>query len=358
MKSTGTIAVAMSGGVDSSVTAWRLKEQGFDVVGVSFDVFGPGTIQGAGKAGDVRKRDVEAVCSHLGIDVHFLSFGALFESRVVKPFVEAYSSGATPNPCILCNQTVKFGALMDFALEKGFAGVATGHHARIDFKDGRYRLLPGHDKGKDQSYFLYPLTQETMALAQFPIGDLTKDEVRVLAAKAGLPVAEKRDSQEICFVPNDDYVGFLEGCGGVSTLPGKIVMADGTVLGEHNGLHRYTIGQRKGLGVAWRHPLYVVDKRQEVGELVVGDHEDLACQVVEAVRPVWTRGSAARQGEMLEARIRYRSPARPAVVEEVEEGWVKVRFVEPVFGVATGQSLVLSDGEEVVGGAWITAAHR
>jgi len=349
------VAIAMSGGVDSSVAAALLKEEGHDLLGVTFRLFGC-EIASPDNSGCCSQQDVVdamRVANALGIEHMVADFSPQFAEHIIGPFIDGYRKGETPNPCIPCNEHIKFDALLQFAGARGLDRVATGHHAGIRRQEERWSLVKGTDPAKDQSYFLFPLTQQTMPSVLFPIGSITKGEVRRKAAALGLPVAAKRESQDICFAAGQFYTSFLEGYGGVPPAPGEIVLEDGAVLGGHQGLHRYTIGQRKGLDVAYHHALYVVEKRVASNELVVGPREALARTVVTARDPVWTSGKAPRTGDTVWAKIRYRSPEQAAVVEEVSPAGFRLAFVEPVYGVAPGQAVVLYRRDEVVGGGWI-----
>jgi len=347
----------MSGGVDSSVAAALLQEEGLDVLGVTFRLFGC-EIASPDNRGCCSQQDVAdamRVANALGIEHEVVDFSPQFAEHIIGPFIEGYRRGETPNPCIPCNEHIKFDALVEWARARGVDMVATGHHAEIKQVDGRWALAKGTDPAKDQSYFLFPLTQRTLPMVLFPVGRLTKPQVRDKAAQLGLPVAQKRESQDICFAAGQFYTTFLEGYGGVAPSPGKIILEDGSLLGEHRGLHRYTIGQRKGLEVAYRHALYVVEKRVDENELVVGPKEALACTIVTARDPIWTCGEAPRAGETVLARIRYRSPEQPAVVDEVSPSGIRITFVDPVYGVAPGQAVVLYGEDEVIGGGWIVS---
>lgn len=349
------IAVAMSGGVDSSVAAALLKSEGFEVLGVTFRLLActADTLPDGTCCSRRDMQDALAVAARLGIKHVVADFTEAFQRLVIEPFVSQYATGATPNPCILCNQHIKFDALLQFVSQYGISQVATGHYARILEKDGRLSLVEGVDQGKDQTYFLFPLTQAVMERVSFPLGRLTKAQVRTIADKHNLPVADKTESQEICFTAGGTYVDFLEEKGGMSSPPGNIVLDDGTVVGRHRGLHAYTVGQRKGLGVPFSHPLFVVSKQMDSNLLVVGPKEALACNGLEAVAPVWTRGFAPREGEQLTVKIRYRSHGVPATLTSISPDGFSVRFNAPVYGVAVGQAAVCYDRDEVAGGGWI-----
>lgn len=357
MLEASSVAIAMSGGVDSSVAAALLQEEGLGVVGVTFRLFGC-EIASPDNRGCCSQQDVAdamRVANALGIEHEVVDFSDQFARHIIGPFIEGYRRGETPNPCIPCNEHIKFDALVHWARSRGVDAVATGHHAKIKGQDGRWSLVKGADPAKDQSYFLFPLTQQTMPAVRLPVGRLTKPQVRDKAAELGLSVAEKRESQDICFAAGQFYTTFLEGYGGVAPKTGKIVLEDGSSLGGHQGLHRYTIGQRKGLEIAYRHPLYVVEKRVKTNELVVGPKAALARTVVTARDPIWTCGEAPGAGETVLARIRYRSPEQTAVVDEVSPSGFSISFVEPVYGVAPGQAVVLYRQDEVIGGGWIVS---
>ncbi len=351
------VAVAMSGGVDSSVAAALLKEQGHDVIGVTFRLFGCDIARGAAESSACCSQedvaDAMRVSLALGIPHEVVDFSEAFAARVIGPFVADYVRGRTPNPCILCNGHIKFGSFLHCARERGWDAVATGHHAAIVHQDGRWQLRKGADAHKDQSYFLFPLHQETLPRVLFPVGEHTKPRVRELAARYGLPEAQKSESQEICFAAGGDYADFLERHAGVTPEPGPIVLLDGSEVGRHEGLHRYTVGQRRGLGVAAPNPLYVVAKEVAGRRLVVGPKEALACGALVARGAVWTAGARPRPGDRLDARIRYRSAPTPAEVTAVDPDGFAIRFEQPVNGVAPGQAAVLYQGDEVVAGAWI-----
>ena len=353
------IAVAMSGGVDSSVAALVLQRQGLDVQGVTFRLFPCDWAAGNDATGSCcSTRDVNdavRVADRLAIPHSILDLSDIFVSRVVQPFCSSYKAGETPNPCILCNQHVKFDAFLAWALEHGFDAIATGHHARIESRGNRLALLPGADIAKDQTYFLFAMSQQTLARVLFPVGIMAKQEVRERAAAAGLQVAEKKESQEICFAAGGSYADFLERHGGLRVSPGPIVLADGSVVGEHQGLHRYTIGQRKGLGVAAAEPLYVLRRDSSRNQLVVGPREALLEHCLTAHSPIWTRGQPPAPGTTVKARIRYRSDAVPARITACSKAGFSLSFEAPVAGIAPGQAVVLYDRLEVMGGGWIQA---
>lgn len=347
------ILVAMSGGVDSSMAASLLLEQGAEVEGVTFSVFGPDVLQGDLNSGAFDA--AQQMADFFGIPLRRIHLAQLFERTVVRPFVDAYARGMTPNPCIDCNRTIKFGALVQMAKAEGFDAVATGHYARVEKTEGRYRLKKGLDPRKDQSYFLYPIAHQDLSKVCFPLGSLTKPEIRSLAEERSLPVAHRQESQEICFVPGS-YVEFLEGSAGIVPTAGPIVLPDGRIIGQHDGLHRYTIGQRRGLGIGWTQVLYVLERRTATNELVVGPQEALTCNWVRASRANWTSGRRPETGEVVQARIRYNSPAVTATVAHSGAEEFCVSLQSPVQGIASGQAAVLYQGDEVLGGGVIEEA--
>jgi len=357
-KSTGNkrVVIAMSGGVDSSVSAALLKEQGYDVVGVSLQLYDPipreagCRIKTCCSLDDVL--DAGRVAKKLGIPFEVIDMRAEFKHLVVDYFIAEYAAGRTPNPCIRCNDLIKFDLLLQKAQEMGAELLATGHYARtVEDDQGRKWLLTGLDPAKDQSYFLFTLTQEQLRRIVFPVGRLEKSHVRRLAAEYHLPVAQKHESQEICFIPDNDYVRFLE-THGVTSSPGEIVTAEGSVVGRHLGLHRHTIGQRKRLGIAWSHPLHVVSLDTERNRVVVGGRDELSCQSLTAGRATWSSPPAT--GEFRAAcRIRYRHQPAPCSVTLLSDNRFEVQFDAPQTSVTPGQAAVLYDGERVLGGGWI-----
>ena len=350
------VVVAMSGGVDSSVSAALLKEQGYEVTGVSLQLYDPVPrepgcrIKTCCSLDDVM--DAARVAKKLGIPFEVIDMRAEFKELVIEYFIAEYAAGRTPNTCIRCNDLIKFDLLLKKAKEMGADLLATGHYARIaEDGDGRKWLLAGLDPAKDQSYFLFTLTQEQLQQVVFPVGMLEKSEVRKLAAEFKLPVAQKHESQEICFIPDNDYVSFLENHG-VTQKPGDIVTSDGTVVGRHSGVHRYTVGQRKGLGVAWRHPLHVRAIDTDMNRIVVGDREELETSSLTAARATWNTAPTTA-GFRATCRIRYRHQPAPCGVVMLPENRFEVHFDLPQTSVTPGQAAVLYDGERILGGGWI-----
>ncbi|WP_223924026.1 tRNA 2-thiouridine(34) synthase MnmA [Geobacter sp. AOG2] len=343
------IAVAMSGGVDSSVTAALLKSQGHEVIGITMQLFAPRSA-GSGSAA----HDAATVAKHLGIPHHVIDLVANFHELIIKDFIDEYRCGCTPNPCVRCNRYVKFGLLLDQARELGADMLATGHYVRKTVDGaGVCHLRQARCIGKDQSYFLCMLSQEQLARVIFPLGEMeNKEEVRRLARGFHLPVAEKGDSQEVCFIPNDDYVLFLEGGGVLKGIPGDIIHVDGRVIGHHRGTHRYTIGQRKGLGIAWSKPLYVTAIDSEHNLVVVGEEQYLAVDGLLAAEIGWIVPPDAEEFEAT-CKIRYRHQPVQCHVKLLPEGGCAVRFDEPQKAVTPGQSVVFYRDDEVLGGGKI-----
>jgi len=350
------VVVAMSGGVDSSVSAALLKAQGYDVRGISLQLYDPVPKEPGCQSktccslDDVL--DAGRVARKLDIPFEVLDMRTEFKNLVIDYFIAEYATGRTPNPCIRCNELIKFDLLLKKVKELGADLLATGHYTRTEVDDtGRIRLLTGLDPAKDQSYFLYTLTQEHLQHLLFPIGFMTKPEVRKLAVYFNLPVAQKHESQEICFIPDNDYVRFLESHG-VVQHSGEIVTSDSTVVGAHAGLHRYTVGQRKGLGIAWEHPLHVVAIDTERNQLIVGGRDELKTVDLTAGSATWSIPPEAPKFRAT-CRIRYRhTPAPCTVVLHGQDRFV-VRFDQPQTSVTPGQAAVLYDGEQVIGGGWI-----
>ena len=338
------VAVAMSGGVDSSLTAAILLYKGFEVIGVTMK------LDDANGCCDIN--DAQRIAAHLGINHYVADFREIFRDEVENYFVEEYLRGHTPNPCVRCNREIKFGKLFDFAEYIGADFLATGHYARILFEDGRFKLKKAVDFKKDQSYVLYNLTPEKLAKIILPLGEFSKAETRNLAEKLNLPVAHKPDSQEICFVPNDDYKNFIAARkpDAQALQAGEIISSDGKVLGKHNGVANYTIGQRKGLGIAAPQPLYVTRLDIANKKVVVDTNDKLFSTTLTAGEVHWIYKPCLPK--ILSSKIRYGSKFSTCTVAE-EKDFLRVTFAEPQRAITAGQSIVFYEGEEVLGGAII-----
>ena len=353
------VVVAMSGGVDSSVAAALLKAQGHDVVGVSMQLYdqsgGTETFGSCCTLDDLQ--DARRVAAAIGIPHYILNLERQFEDTVVKNFVGEYTAGRTPLPCAHCNSNLKFSTLLDRATGFDAAVVATGHYAQVELRaDGRWLLRRGTDPDKDQSYFLFSLTQAQLAQAMFPVGALRKSEVRATAQSLGLQVADKPDSQEICFVPSGDYAAFVERRAPGAATAGPIVDAEGHELGRHGGIHRFTVGQRKGLGLSAPAPLYVLRLEPGTGTVVVGGRTALDRRLLTASAVNWVSMDPPGEWTVVTAQIRHRHAAAPARVRALSGGRAELEFDEPQSAISPGQAAVFYDGDCVVGGGWIDSA--
>jgi tRNA-uridine 2-sulfurtransferase len=349
------IVVAMSGGVDSSVAAALLAEQGQDVIGLSMQLYdqrGTETFGTCCTLDDLY--DARRVAEAIGIPHYILNFERQFQETVISNFVREYAAGRTPLPCAHCNSDLKFATLLDRARGFGAEQVATGHYARVEqAADGRWLLRRSADPDKDQSYFLFSLTQDQLARASFPVGALTKAEVRGQARRLGLTVADKPDSQEICFVPDGDYASFVARKSPAVARAGAIVDRQGEVLATHEGVHRFTVGQRKGLGVSSGSPLYVLKIEAESGQVTVGPRASLDRATLTASRVNWVATDAPLAWRPAAAQIRHRHRAAPGRVRALEAGRAEFVFETPQPAVTPGQAVVFYDGDLVVGGGWI-----
>jgi tRNA-specific 2-thiouridylase len=351
------VVVGMSGGVDSSATAALLQEQGYDVVGITLKLWPQDCVSRAEDkcCGPQAVTDARAVCHKLGIPYYLIDEAAEFQDKVIQYFADEYKAGRTPNPCVMCNQNLKFGRLISRADQLGAQFVATGHFARLDRSpDGARTLLKrGRDPRKDQSYFLFSLRQDQLARAMFPLGDKTKADTREVARHCQLKTADKEESMEICFVPDNDYGKFLQQSRLVRKHRGEIVNLQGQVLGEHDGIEFYTIGQRKGLGLSSPKPLYVIELDAARNRVVVGDDSALVRDEFVAERCNWIAFEAPPPAFDATVKIRYNHPGAPATVSALPGGAAKVKFHGPQRAITAGQAAVFYQDELVLGGGWI-----
>jgi tRNA-specific 2-thiouridylase len=365
---TGTIAVAMSGGVDSSTVAAILREHGQKIIGLTMQLWNQRRLPQVHGEGALPHRccsiddvyDARHVAEHLGVPFYVVNFEREFENTVIRPFVDGYLKGRTPIPCTLCNNYVKFDQFLLTARQIGADRIATGHYARVrhNLATGRYELLRAMDESKDQSYFLFGLTQEQLARTDFPLGDLRKQEVRQIARRLALPVAEKPESQEICFVPTGNYVRFIEDYlqeqgHNLKEEAGDVVTPAGKVIGRHNGLHRYTVGQRRGLGTFGVRPMYVVALDRAKNRLIVGEESELRSTTFEVDSVNWIPFPVPVRPVRAMVRIRNRHEPAEAEVTALDASVARVCFREPQRAITPGQAAVFYAGELVLGGGWI-----
>lgn len=350
--------IAMSGGVDSSVAAHLIKEQGFECIGATMKLFSNDDINVSREKSCCSLSDVEdarSVCLRLNIPYYVFNFSDKFDECVINKFVSAYLSGATPNPCIECNRSLKFDKMFLRMKELGYDYVATGHYVRVEKDEitGRYLLKKAKDASKDQSYVLYMLTQEQLKHTLFPLGELLKSEVREIAEQNGFINAAKRDSQDICFVPDGKYSDFIEKYTGEKAKPGNFVSKDGHIFGTHKGISHYTIGQRKGLGISYSSPLYVTDIRTDTNEVVLGEESDLYTDSLIADDVNLISVDKIDTPMKVKAKVRYRQSEQPATVTGLSDGKIYIKFDEPQRAITKGQAVVMYDGDVVVGGGTI-----
>jgi tRNA-specific 2-thiouridylase len=364
----GLIAIAMSGGVDSSTVAAVLQEQGHPIVGLTMQLWNQRRLPELQGDGPKQHRccslddvyDAKRVAQHLNFPHYVVNFEEQFEQRVVRPFVDQYLAGRTPIACTNCNTDVKFEPLLRMARQIGAERLATGHYARIrkNEQTGRWELLRARDESKDQSYFLWGLSQEQLSRSDFPLGELTKEDVRALARRTNLPVAEKPESMELCFVPTGNYVQFIQAYSkdagiSLSQTEGEIVTEDGAIVGHHNGVHNFTIGQRKGLGFAAGKPLYVLSIDVQNNRVVVGDDDSLRTTSFEVNGVNWVSIEQPLVPIRARVKIRHKHEPAPAIVEALGNSQARVIFDTPQRAITPGQGAVFYDEDRVLGGAWI-----
>ena len=349
-KNPTSAVVALSGGVDSALSAALLKRGGWEVHGLHFLI--PASLKGV----ESRAERVEMIAGRLGIPLTTLDLREDFKRQIIDPFKDEYLQGQTPNPCVTCNERIKFKYLMQYAQGHGMDSLATGHYVRIRRRgeDFPFELLRGKERGKEQSYFLHRLSQNVLSKALFPLGEMSKSEVREAARKMGLTLHTSPESQEICFLPGRDYRHLIESEKGIGAMAmGHIINDQGEILGEHGGFYRYTIGQRKGLGIASHRPYYVKEIRPDTNEVVVGRREDLYAKRVQAEHFSWICGEPPQRVMKAHAQVRYRHRAAPGRLEVLSRDRVDFIFDEPQWAITPGQALVCYDGETVWGGGWI-----
>lgn len=345
----------MSGGVDSSATAALLLEQGYDVVGITLKLWPQDCVNRAEDkcCGPQAVTDARAVCHKLGVPYYLIDEAADFQKHVIQYFADEYKAGRTPNPCVMCNQNLKFGRLIERANQLGAEFIATGHFARVERQNGRVLLKRGRDLRKDQSYFLFSLRQDQLARAMFPLGEKTKSDTREVARHCKLKTADKEESMEICFVPDNDYGGFLQQANLVQKHRGEIVDEQGRVLGHHDGIEFYTIGQRRGLGISSPQPLYVIELDAEHNRVIVGDDSALARDEFTVDRCNWIPFLDPPLSFIATAKIRYNHPGTPATILPLSDGRARVKLHAPQRAITPGQAAVFYRDDLVVGGGWI-----
>lgn len=352
------VVIGMSGGVDSSVAAFLLKKQGYDVVGVTMQIWQDEASyvqeENGGCCGLSAVDDARRVANQIGIPYYVMNFKDSFKENVIDYFVQDYLDGKTPNPCIACNRHVKWESLLKRSLDIGADYIATGHYARIvQLENGRWALKKSATAAKDQTYALYNLTQHQLSHTLMPVGEYTKDEIREIAKEINLRIANKPDSQEICFIPDNNYAGFIEESTGKKPVPGNFIDMQGNVIGTHKGIIHYTIGQRKGLNLALGKPAFVVEIRPETNEVVIGDNQDVFYDTLYANQLNFMSIEELDGTMKVVGKIRYSHQGAPCTVEKVDKDIVKVVFDEPVRAITPGQAVVFYDGDIVVGGGTI-----
>ena len=357
------VVVGMSGGVDSSVAAWLLKQQGYEVIGVTMQIWQDEEEavmeENGGCCGLSAVDDARRVAAQLDIPYYVMNFKDVFREKVMDYFTAEYVSGRTPNPCIACNRYVKWEALLKRSLDIGADYIATGHYARIEqLPNGRMAVRQSVTAAKDQTYALYNLTQGQLKHTLMPVGDYTKDQIRAMAEETGIRVAHKPDSQEICFVPDNDYAGFIERSTGYPCQPGNFVDREGHILGTHRGIIHYTIGQRKGLNLSMGHPVFVTEIRPDTNEVVIGESEDLFGRVVRANHVNFMAQPGIDGPVEAFAKIRYNHRGDVCTVEMEDADTIRCTFKEPVRAAAPGQALVIYQDGYVLGGGTIIGGEK
>lgn len=352
------VVIGMSGGVDSSVAAFLLKKQGYDVVGVTMQIWQDEASyvqeENGGCCGLSAVDDARRVANQIEIPYYVMNFKDSFKENVIDYFIQDYLDGKTPNPCIACNRYVKWESLLKRSLDIGADYIATGHYARIvQLENGRWALKKSATAAKDQTYALYNLTQHQLSHTLMPVGEYTKDEIRQIAKEINLRIANKPDSQEICFIPDNNYAGFIEESTGKAPIPGNFVDMQGNVIGKHKGIIHYTIGQRKGLNLALGKPAFVVEIRPETNEVVIGDNADVFYDTLYANKLNFMSIEDLEGQMKVVGKIRYSHQGSPCTIEKVDKDIVKVVFDEPVRAITPGQAVVFYDGDIVVGGGTI-----
>ena len=348
--------IAMSGGVDSSVAAYLMKQKGYDCIGCTMKLYAGENTDKTDKTccSSDDTEDARSVSYKLGMPYYVFNFTDDFNEKIIKKFIRSYTKGFTPNPCIDCNRYMKFEKLSEKAKELGYDYVVTGHYAKIEYDGEKYLLKKGRDLSKDQSYVLYSLTQDQLAHTLFPLGDMEKTEIRKIASEQGFVNAHKKDSQDICFVPDGDYAGFLKKHTDIQFEEGDFVGTDGKFLGRHKGIITYTVGQRKGLGIAFGKPMYVCSIDAESNKIILGEDADLYGKELTVKDFNWISGVAPETEIRCKAKIRYRHQEQAATAWVLDDGSVKITFDTPQRAITKGQAAVLYDGDTVLGGGVIS----
>ena len=348
------VMIAMSGGVDSSVCAKIIKEKGYDIIGATMHLFDKtDKLFYPLQDGYNEAKDAKAVADALGVDFYVFDLKEEFKKHVIEPFIDSYENAGTPNPCLYCNKQLKFGVLIDKAIEMGCDFVATGHYAHIVYEDGRYKLKKATDLTKDQSYVLFSLTQDQLSHTLFPLGNLSKEQVKEIAKDCNFVTAGKKESQDICFVPDGDYVGFMCRYTGKNYPQGNFVDKDNNILGKHKGIVNYTIGQRKGLGISAKEPLYVLAVEPDENKVVLGSNDELFSTTLDAHDLNLIAIDKVTEPMRVKARVRYRHIEQWATVTQPDEDTLHVVFDEPQRAITKGQAVVLYQDDVVIGGGTI-----